>query len=242
MTDHQPRIQTLRLLTAKPLREMKDFYQSLLGFAILAEDNNELTILGGQTQIIFQQATNDQGEPFYHFAFDIPQNKLMLAREWLLQRIVLIQTPSNRRDSRYPDDIRHFPDWNAHALFFWDPAGNIVEFIARHDVANDSEGPFTANDILYASEIGFVVEDQQASAQQLEEMLHLKPYPRGTSFAWAMGDERGLLLCTPKGRSWGDNTDRPKIFDIFPTAVMIRGHQLGTYSLPGYPYQIHVQT
>lgn len=99
------------------------------------------------TQITFIHASGDQGEPFYHFVFDVPQNKLMLAREWLIERVPLIQGPSNRRDSRYPNDIRHFPDWSAHAFFFWDPADNIVEFIARHDVENDSASPFTGRDI-----------------------------------------------------------------------------------------------
>ena len=241
MMAHQPRILSLQLLTTIPLPQMKNFYHDLLGLSVLAQDADQLVIAAGQTQIIFVQAAPDQGKPFYHFAVNIPQNKLMFAREWLQERTTLLEAPLTRRDPHYPDDVRYFPAWNAHALFFYDPADNIVEFIARHNLQNDMPGPFTSPDIHCVSEIGFVVEDQQATAAQLEQDLGLEPYPPGTDNWWAMGDEQGLLLCTPRGRIWGDNTGRPKTFDVFPAEVTIRGDQPGRHSVLGYPYEIVVR-
>lgn len=135
--------------------------------------------------------------------------------------------------------MRHFSSWNAHSVFFWDPAGNLLEYIARHDLGNGATGPFTTADIIYASEIGLVVDDQQSSAETLNADLGLPVYPRGTPRWWAMGDELGLLLCIPK-RIWGENTDRPKHFAVYPTAASIRGAGPRSYTVPDYPYEISV--
>jgi hypothetical protein len=40
---------------------------------------------------------------------------------------------------------------------FLRPAGNIVEFIARHNLVSDSDGDFKSADILNISEIGLAV-------------------------------------------------------------------------------------
>ena len=84
--DTGPRILALRLLTAAPLAEMRAFYHDRLGLAVLAHTETELTIAGGKTPITFVRADPDQGRPFYHFAFNIPQNKVMGARAWQLEQ------------------------------------------------------------------------------------------------------------------------------------------------------------
>ncbi len=40
---------------------------------------------------------------------------------------------------RDEDNFAHFP---AHALISYDPSGNIVEFISRYEIAEDSIEPF----------------------------------------------------------------------------------------------------
>ena len=185
-----------------------------------------------------ERAEPEQGEPWYHVAFNIPENKIVSALEWQKKRTPVIQTPDRLLDPAFPDQIRHFRNWNAHALFFFDPAGNLLEYIARHDLGNSAPGPFTASDILYASEIGFVVDEQEESARHLHRDLGLPAYPPGTSRWWAMGSEAGLLLCLPK-RRWGENTERPKRFAVYPTEASIQGtNGRVTYSLPGYPYRV----
>ncbi|MCG8458656.1 MAG: hypothetical protein MI919_20445, partial [Holophagales bacterium] len=240
----EPLLLGLRLLTAEPLASMKAFYHGSLGFPVLEETPDLLTVVGGTTPITFVAADREQhgpehGEPWYHVAFNIPENKLRLAREWQLERTELIPTPKRQQDPAFPSDVRHFPNWNAHSVFFWDPAGNLLEYIARHDLDNRASGPFTSNDILYASEIAFVVDDQPATARQLNRDLGLGVYPPDAGFWWAMGDELGLLLCIPE-RRWGENTATPKRFAVFPTEATIRGAGRRTYSVPGYPYTVNV--
>lgn len=238
----EPRISGLRLYTAAPFSNLKDFYHGSLGFPVVSEGAVEITFQGGLTPITFVVAPPEMGNPWYHVAFNIPENKLLLAREWQLRRSPLIPTPPRAVDPRYPGDIRHFPRWNSHAMFFWDPAGNLLEYIARHDLNNGSDGAFTVADILYVSEIGLVVDEQAATARQLHEDLGLEVYPRATRNWWAMGDETGLLLCIPK-RLWGENTERPKRFAVFPTEATIRGASEGAqrlYQVPGYPYRVTV--
>ncbi|MEL6823521.1 MAG: hypothetical protein AAFP70_17315, partial [Calditrichota bacterium] len=147
----------------------------------------------------------------------------------------------HQRDPNYPNDVRHFRHWNAHSLFFWDPAGNLVEYIARHDMDNDAEGEFSINDIHYASEIGFIVEDQQKAARQLNEALGLEAYPKDTNFWWAMGNENGLLLCLPKGREWGLFEGRTQTFTEFPVKTTISGKDESTFIFPNYPYSVSVE-
>ncbi len=237
-----PLISALRLFTAAPLEEMKRFYHDLLGLAVTSQSAEELTIQAGLTSITFVPAPPELGGPFYHFAFNIPHNKLLAARTWQLERTELVNWPANKSDPAYPNDVRHFRSWNAHSLFFWDPANNVVEYIARHDLNNDAPDPgdFSTADILYASEIAFVVDDQNAQARKLNKALGLPVYPKGQSFWWAMGDERGLLLCIPK-RTWGTDPNKQVRFDVFPTHATIQGVEAERYTFDGLPYEISVK-
>jgi catechol-2,3-dioxygenase len=253
----QPLIRGLRLLTAVPLATMRAFYHDRLGLAVADERAESITFQAGLTPLTFVTATpgrltgkggRGNGQPFYHFAFNIPQNKILAARNWQLQRSALVPTPENLRDPAYPDDVRHFRNWNAHSVFFFDPAFNIVEYIARHDLKNDAPDPeaFSVKDILYASEIGFVSDQPQRdrNAKLLHEKLGLKAYPPGTADDWwAMGDEHGLLLCLGnQGEVWGDNTDTPVTWDVWETQVTVRGGKTGELILQGLPYQISVES
>ncbi|WP_260321042.1 hypothetical protein [Peribacillus simplex] len=46
-------------------------------------------------------------------------------------------------------NFAHLP---AHAFYFYDPSGNIVEFISRYEIAKDSIEPFSVKSILNISE------------------------------------------------------------------------------------------
>ena len=161
-----------------------------------------------------------ESEPWYHFAFNIPENKIRLAHDWQAERMELIPTPESMKDPDYPDTVRHFVNWNAHSVFFYDPAGNIVEYIARHDLDNRAEGPFTPHDILYVSEIAFVADDVPKLAKQVQETFGLKQYKSSSEFFHFLGDEHGLILVFRKGRDTG--TSDGNSFDVFPAHVEIR--------------------
>ena len=232
-------ISHLRLKTAASHSEMKTFYHDLLGFPIVSTTNEEITFQAGESKVSFYRTDIPGQNPWYHFAFNIPENKLLKARLWQMKRSEIIPTPPRARDSRYPDDVRHFPRWNAHSLFFWDPAGNLLEYIARHDLNNGADGDFSTADILNISEIAFVVDDQQKEAKKLHHQLGLEAYPRNTSFWWSMGDENGLLLCIPR-RIWGENTKDPRRFEVFETEAVIHGLDNTLLQFEGFPYQVKV--
>ncbi len=236
---NRPTILDLKLLTSVSLDVMKEYYVNLLEMELISYSSRELTILAGQTPITFIKS-DDAGDPWYHFAFNIPENKILKAREWQLKRTPLVPTPKNKIDKGYPDDVRHFRNWNAHSVFFWDPAGNLLEYIARHDMDNAGSGPFTNKDILYVSEIAFVVDDQAAEARLLKKHLSLAPYPQSSNFWWSMGDESGLLLCIPK-RIWGENTANPKRFGVHKTEATILGQDSKEYNFTGFPYKVKVK-
>lgn len=248
-------IQRLRLLTAAPLAEMRRFYHEKLHFPVEQSTDREITFVAGGTRLTFvtirpEQVSGDggrgRGEPIYHFAFNIPCNKIKAARLWQLERSALIAPRGGVREPDYPEDVWHFRHWNAHSLFFYDPAFNIVEYIARHTLDNAMPEPdrFSSAEILYASEIGFVFgRDEVAQASgMVEEKIGLHAYPAGTQPAWAMGDERGLILCLGRrGEMWGTNTETPVKWDVFPTEAVLRGPRSGDYAFKGYPYSIKVE-
>lgn len=232
------RIVRLRLQTAAPLTEMQAFYHGLLGLPVLDRSERELTVGGGATPITFVAAAAELGAPFYHFAFNIPENKLRDARAWQLERTELLPIFPDARDPGFPDDVIHFANWNAHSVFFFDPAGNVVEYIARHDLPNAAEGPFTTADILHASEIGFVVDDVSGLADALGESFGLGRYRNSSDAFAAVGDEHGLLLVFRRGRNLSLGHDRPREADVFPTRAEIRAGGAVRHAVPGFPYEV----
>ncbi len=231
-------IHKIGLQTAVPLAEMKAYYQGLLGFSLVSETAAEIVFRAGNSVFQFSNSDMTGKAPFYHFAFNIPENQVLQAREWLLEKTPLVPTPNHLKDPRLPDDVRHFSGWNAHSLFFFDPAFNVVEFIARHDLDNATRTPFSINSLINISEIGFIVEQQQKTAGWVIEQTGLRGYPLSVRDPWAVGDENGLLLCLPKGNVFGENTQTPVRWDVFPTYAEIRSAEDAGFSFDGMPYKI----
>lgn len=234
------RLLELRLVTAAPLAEMKKFYHEVLGLPLVEDDTQKFTFSGGQTVITFAQAKPEHGKPFYHMAFNIPENKILEAHDWQKSRTPLDRLNANLRDSEMPEDVVHFRHWNAHSIFFWDPAGNLIEYIARHDLKNKAEGSFSTKDILYASEIGFISEEVTSTALEMKKALGLEQYRGGDDNFRALGDEHGLLLVIIRGRRWGYEEKAPPT-DIFPTVAEIRSSPAGKFTVPNHPYEIFVK-
>ncbi len=235
---NETRIVKLDLITATPIAELKEFYCKLLGFPLLSEQAGSFIITAGETTVQFVQVFDEEAAPFYHFAFNIPENKILPAREWQLKRTALSAAPSQLTDDRYPGDVRHFRGWNAHSIFFWDPAGNLVEYIARHDLDNKKEGEFSSNDILCASEIAFIVNETQAPAADLKSLFELDQYRSGDDGFRAMGDENGLLLLIRKGRVWESHTSISRTPATIKTNVAIKAMKANRWTPAGYPFEI----
>src|SRR5689334_16566582 len=102
---------------------LASFYENMLQLPV---DNKpgELTVAIGYSRIIFRPSTSAKS-PFYHFAINIPANKIEEAKEWLSGKVELLWIDD------YNSDIADFRNWNAKSVYFIDPGGNIVELIAR---------------------------------------------------------------------------------------------------------------
>ena len=101
----------------------------------------------------------------------------------------MLAIPERNRAAGFPAEVVDYAHWNAHSVFFNDPAGNVVEYIARHDLKNTDTSPFSWADILYVSEIGLVVDDAAEMSQAVGKMTAVAPYKGGNTDFMAMGDE-----------------------------------------------------
>lgn len=227
------RLRHLRLHTTTPLAEMAHFYGEVLELPIRERTRRGLTVDAGATRLTFLQRSSEEAAPWYHIAFNIPENKILHARDWQRAR-----TPfdNNVEAPRHPDhpDIVHFAHWDAHAVFFRDPAGNLLEHIARHTLDYTRSGPFTSRDIRCCSEIAIILdaEDLRADADAIGGEIGLTRYRTSSSRFVALGDENGLVLVMRKGVSLRGRAD------VFPTHIEIDSARPVRLAVEGLPYTI----
>ena len=237
----RPRILALELqAAAAAMGAMKTFYGKTLDLRITNETGDRFTVEAGETQVTFVSAADAEGPkpPFYHFAFNIPENKILAALEWQKARTPLLAIPERNRAAGYPPEVVDYSHWNAHSIFFLDPAGNVVEYIARHDLKNGDKAPFGWSDILYASEIGLIVDDVAATAATIKDVAAVQQYRDASDQFTAMGDEYGLLLVMKRGRIIDFTANPEHGAKVYRTGVTIRGAQSATHQLAGYPYDL----
>jgi len=124
----------------------------------------------GETKLEFAAG---EGEPFYHFAFLAPWERF--------------------DELAAGEEVFDFPDWDARAFYFHDPAGNIVEVVA-HRGLEDPTG---------LSELG-LVGDTRAMAAELQKLgLELWDGTLEEEGRLAFVGERGrTLILAPPGRGW----------------------------------------
>ncbi len=227
-------IQELWLETASSIESMINFYNKIIGLEIVSSTRNTLKIRAGESILNFEYVDKTGYRPFYHFAFNIPENKIQKAFQWQRNKTPVIHpNPDFAKDQ-----ITHFPSWNAHSIFFLDPAGNLLEYIARHDLSNGSAGGFSTKDILYISEIGLVTDNTQETGNKIIKALNISEYRRGSSGFWPIGDERGLILMIGKDRIFTGHTGQINKADVFKTKVRIDSTVQDGWSSNTYPYNI----
>ena len=201
-------IKLLTLQTNK-LETMKEFYTQHLGFSICGESPNGFQIQVG-TSILEFTNENVAGEPYYHFAFNIPANQFQEAKEWLKGKTTLLLEDG--------EDEADFSFWPAHACYFEDPAGNIVELIARYNENPNSESPFSVNSILNISEIGLIVKDAPMVGEQLKEIniFDSDNDPiTNSSLSFMQENNNGVfIILTSIGRRWLFSEKKSKIFPM----------------------------
>ena len=214
-------------LPTKDLHAQRDFYSKVL--ELPAELNSSgLVVRAGNTDILFTQAAPDF-EGAYHFAFNIPENQFRAAKEWISNRQTLLHDETGK-------DEFESESWNSHSVYFKDAAGNVLEFIARHNLKNAIEGDFDGKQVLQVSEIGLPSEDVLAFANELCTQLNLSVFMQQPDETFTpVGDDNGLFILPIKDRIWIPNSGVPA--KLLP--VKVKGTAGGKeWEVRGYPYEI----
>lgn len=213
---------------ASDLAALEVFYGGVLGLK-LSRETSKLIIQIGYTTLIFTQLKGFSGR--YHFAFDIPHNQLTQARVWLEERTPL-------QSSQDGENVFHAEEWNADMIYFLDPAGNILELIARHNSETALSGEFSSSSFVSVSEIGLPTPQVPALGNWLLETLKLEPYyDYGPEFM-PIGNESGLFIVVAQGREWFPDTGVNAL--PLPVEVTLEGETVGRFQVPDLPYLFQV--
>lgn len=177
------------------LKECENFYNGILGLKIKYKDSKNISFLAGQSILTFIKSA--ELNPKYHFAFNIPCNKLEEAIDWTSENLELLENPDG-------GIVAHFDNWNAKAIYFYDNNGNIVEFIARYNLHNESNNRFESSSILSISEIGIVTDFPLKKADELIKKYNLSYFDKGfkTDMFTTLGDDNGLFIIVQTKRNW----------------------------------------
>jgi catechol-2,3-dioxygenase len=206
---------------------IKTFYGELLGLPVLEDASSPLSFQAGSTMLSFTESSPKES-PYYHIAFTIPTNKFQEAKKWLMEKgISLVSSEGS--------DEFLFENWNATALYFYDPDHNLIEFIAHHTINNATDEPFESKHLLHISEIGLPVDDVPEAVSMLSDAFQLNKWSGdGLQFA-AMGDAEGLFIVVNKQRPWFPDNRVPATFD---TAVTFEGMNSPTLLLQNGLYHL----
>ncbi len=203
------------ILSTPDVRRQRAFYAEALRLPLQADSTTGFTVAVGQSQLRFEQKPRvlfDHGGA-YHFAFNIPENQLSAGAAWLIARQPLIVDGQQQT-------VFDFQNWQAHSVYAFDPASNVIELIARHRLPNASIRPFDAASLLSISEIGWPTDDVRAQVDQFRQQLNIPVFDgSGSETFSALGDDNGLLIVVKRGRVW--YPDSGKTADHWPIRLQV---------------------
>jgi len=208
------------------IEELKEFYTQALELVLIKEDESSFAVSCRDSVLVFT-ITNDIKDPFYHFAFNIPENRFSHAKDWISRKTELIKLEG--------DDEFDFRSWNAHSLYFYDPAGNIIELIARHNLNNATDEEFSGKSILSVSEAGLPVDDVDKFFSEVNKEFKIPQFSGDRSAFCAAGDDSGLFIIVSKGRKWFPDCE---VAEIFPLSIIISTDTNNEMEFENLPYKI----
>lgn len=176
------KITRVQLHCRDPERQCQ-FYSQTLGMPVA-----DGIIRVGWTELHFLPGKEHR----YHLALNWPSNQWEEGISWLSARTQLVA--DSQGQTRF-----EFESWRARSVYFWDPAGNLVEAIVRDRLEEKRSAP----EWLCVSEVGLVVED----VTQTKEQLGLPVFGPCREDFCALGDDQGLLIVARRNRIWYPTSD-----------------------------------
>lgn len=206
------------ILQTNALPELKAFYQNTLGFPIIASSENSFEVQMGTSTIEFQKS--DVG-CYYHYACNVPSFQSGEALHWLEERVAILPDENGNK-------IIDFVNWNADAIYFFDPAFNEPEMIARKNLDIQTDLPFSPKSIINISEIGLPVKNVEDTFQYLNQTIRAIGKYRSQNIELARfsgdfkrfgaaGNEQGLFILVDQEKKIWYPTTRPAL--AFPLEV-----------------------
>lgn len=194
----------LELLTDS-ITETESFYNDVIGLETISKSNSSVSFTAGSTKLTFRSSENLK--PVYHFAFDIPNNKLQEAFAWIEKKTGILEVVP-------PEKIADFYNWNAKSFYFYDNNANILEFIARFSLDNTSEKPFDGSLVLSVSEIGFVSKNVSKLSDEMSNKYDLSIFPKQPKLDKfiVLGTDTGLFILVEENRDWYPTHQKAKSF------------------------------
>ena len=218
-------------LHAADLVALKAFYGEQIGLpTTLSNQEKQLTVTIGTSQLIFLHKPDFTGH--YHFAFNIPEDKLAAAEAFLKDRDIALIVNADG------ETVFDFDFWDAHSLYFYDVAGNIAECVARHELKNKSSirENFSPEEMLCISEIALPSGDVFRLGTALSDILGVEPYRETSSSFVPLGNAEGLLILVQVGRIWFPDTGIPA--ETYPVQVAVHSPSGARFIIHDYPYRI----
>lgn len=202
-------LKQIQLHCSNPI-PLQAFYGGQLGFRTETSEG-KLKITAGESELLFEP-THLSIQPVYHFAFNIPFNKIEESIQWIQPYTELIWLQDHH------GVIAEFKSWNARSFYFLDPEGNILEFIGRKDLNDLSDDEFSSALVRNISEIGIVFPSanfrERVDAFRIQyDLDYFSKQPPMEHFA-ALGDDRGLFVAVPENRPWFSTAQPAGIFPM----------------------------
>lgn len=210
--------------------DLREFYVGQLELPLVAERDDAFTTRFGRTEVTFE-AAQPGADPFYHYAVRIPNGQMESARDWLADRLDLLETDEG-------DEIVEFARTNSESVYFFDPDGNLVEFTVRRDLDDPEPGSFHPESAREVNEVGFPVEDVRAAVERITADTAIDPVVSPSEPIVPTGDIYGMFIVLETGTEWF-MTDEPA--EAHPTSVVVEGSTATTVEFPELPYEITVR-
>jgi len=192
------KIKEIKLRTQR-LIQVVDFYSQQLHLSIIHQTEEAVSFKVGDSILTFLKS-EEVTHP-YHFALNIPSHSILECYHYYRKSIDFV---ANVEDSSLEIPVYDFINWNAKALYFFDPDYNIVEFIARDDIQIPLLGEFTYKQLLSIGEMGIVVDDCLETARELDDKYQIPSFIRseGNASFNPVGTDTGLFILVKENRVW----------------------------------------